>query len=538
MSKRFVQSLMQASSFAAPVLLPALILACQIVCGCTKGDAAEETARADIVVIGDMNMFGQLERPAVQFPHDLHTEAMKERKTDCTACHGTQENGYLSPLFVASPANASRQQVMDLFHDKCIGCHNESMAAGLKAGPVACGDCHRRDPVYVSTRVPFGFDTSLHYRHLKANAGKCDPCHHIFDDKAKKLVYVEGKENPCRDCHREKTEENRSSFKIAAHEACIRCHQEKAVAHPGEPVGPQFCAGCHDLGHQQAIKEVENPPRLKRGQPDLVLLSVRDRDIKYSKLNTVPFSHVDHERFTTTCRVCHHETLSSCNECHTPAGDEKGSGVTTQGAMHDMKSDHSCIGCHQTKTHETQCAGCHDLMEQGRLSEHACPICHAGPPPEQKKAFESKLVSIDQFHPVILDNEMDFKTSDIPDSITIGVLAKEYRPAKMPHRKIIDTLRRYIKENKLATHFHGADAIMCQGCHHHGALGRRPALCENCHGKPFNESELFRPGLYGAYHRQCLGCHLSMNIQEESDCVRCHKKRENGESAEPAHRSE
>ncbi|NIV34748.1 MAG: cytochrome C, partial [Anaerolineae bacterium] len=125
--------------------------------------------------------------------------------------HVVQDDGYLSATYKPL-VDADAQEVMDLYHENCIGCHQEIADEGAKAGPVACGDCHLRQPAYVSSRQPFGFDNSLHYRHVKAAKEDCKACHHVYDEVAKELVYVEGKESSCRDCHREETEENRSAF--------------------------------------------------------------------------------------------------------------------------------------------------------------------------------------------------------------------------------------------------------------------------------------------------------------------------------------
>ncbi|MEJ2722076.1 MAG: cytochrome c3 family protein, partial [bacterium] len=282
----------------------------------------------------------------------------------------------------------------------------------------------------------------------------------------------------------------------------------------------------HDPQRQAAIKVIENPPRLERGQPDFVLLSAPPADLKSSKLNTVPFSHINHEKATTTCRGCHHETLARCTDCHTLWGDEKGSEVTLQQAMHNMTSRHSCVGCHNTHKTDIGCAGCHDLMEQARLSEHACNICHAGPPPPKLEKVKSLYTSMDQFQPKPADVKLTFTADEIPDTVTIGVLAKEYPPVKMPHGLITRKLSAYIAASRIATHFHGREDVVCEGCHHHGSIGRQPALCENCHREPFNENDLFRPGLYGAYHQRCIGCHVSMDIQNPSDCKVCHKEGE------------
>jgi hypothetical protein len=412
--------------------------------------------------------------------------------------------------------------VEDLYHDECVGCHVETESEGLKSGPVSCGECHRKSPMYTSSWKSFGFDKSLHYRHIKANKDKCEPCHHVYDEKAEKLVYIEGQENPCRDCHREVTSDNRSSFRLAAHESCLDCHLEVSSTRPDDRVGPVACRGCHDPQQQLAIEVVEQPPRLKRGQPDFVLLSAPEADLEFSKLNTVPFSHSDHEKATNTCRACHHDELAPCGQCHTLTGSDKGHGVTLQQAMHRTSSNHSCVGCHQLEKSQPQCAGCHDLMEQGRLSEHACNICHSGPAPEELADSQSQKRSMDMYRPAPAMTALSVPVEEIPDTITVRAISQRYPTVKMPHRKIVVNLSDSIKNSKIATHFHGHEDVVCQGCHHHGAIGRKPALCENCHGEPFRESDLFTPGLKGAFHRQCLGCHLSMGLQAASNCSACH----------------
>lgn len=513
------------AAISACCALAVVSLCCLLLCGCSEGGAAEQTARPDLVEIDITGLLGEAERAPVQFPHDLHTEAVKEEGKDCTVCHRKQENDRLSPKYMRAE-DLSGDELMELYHDNCIACHTEKTDAGVKAGPVACGDCHRREPLYASSRRPFGFDKSLHYRHIAANDDKCEACHHVYDEKAEKLVYEKGKENPCRDCHREETEENRSSFKLAAHWACIGCHVKIAEERPEAKVGPQVCVGCHDPERQLAVEVVEKPPRLKRNQPDFVLLSAPEAELESSKLATVPFSHVGHEGFAATCRVCHHETLNRCNECHTLAGSDKSEGVMLQQAMHGMTSDHSCVGCHEVAKSGAECAGCHDLMEGGRLSEHACDICHAGPPPQVLEDVRSQYTSLDEFRPQFSEATLSLAYADIPDSVLIGVLSNEYKPAVMPHRRIIDKLSEHIRNSKVATYFHGHEDVVCQGCHHHGSVGVRPALCENCHGRPFDKRDLYKPGLYGAYHRQCLGCHESMNMEKPSDCTGCHAKKE------------
>jgi hypothetical protein len=268
-----------------------------------------------------------------------------------------------------------------------------------------------------------------------------------------------------------------------------------------------------------------------RGQPDFVLLSAQAHEREASRLNTVPFSHIGHEGFNNSCRVCHHEGMQACTECHSLQGMEKGDNVTLQQAMHNINSEHSCIGCHEEHKADIGCAGCHDQIEQARLSEHSCTICHAGPSPDMVDAVRSQYNSLDDFRPTPEDVELSFTVEEIPEKVVIDAVSRhydsaamdEYDPVTMQHRQHVTKLREHIAGNKIAVYFHGHEDVVCQGCHHHGSIGRRPALCENCHGEPFNENDLFKPGLYGAYHRQCLGCHVSMKLQDESDCAYCHK---------------
>ena len=513
---------MQASQLMPIALLGMLSICCFSWLGCSASEAAEQVTRPDLVVVADGTPFAGLDRPSVLFPHDLHTEVMKERNEDCTICHPLDPDGRLSSRYQRLE-EIEEDDLIDLYHDDCIGCHQERASANQAAGPVACGDCHRQRPAYVSSRQPFGFDKSLHSRHIKASQEKCDGCHHRYDEVKKELVYVEGEESSCRDCHREETEENRSSFKVAAHQACIGCHRDPpAELAKTDSQGPQFCSGCHDEQRQLAIEAVEQAPRLKRKQPDFALLSASAADLESSKLRTVPFSHVDHERDAVSCRTCHHETLDACSSCHTLMGTEESDGVTLYQAMHGVRSDSSCVGCHQTKTAAPECAGCHEVREQGRLLEDGCEVCHAGPLPEKLESERAKYTSMEGFRPKPVEAGPDATAIEVPETVVMGALSEEYERAEMPHRKIVEKLRQHIRESSTATYFHRSDEVVCQGCHHQSPAGEKPPLCQSCHEREPSGSDLLKPGLRGAYHRQCLGCHQSMDLQKPSDCTGCH----------------
>jgi hypothetical protein len=281
-----------------------------------------------------------------------------------------------------------------------------------------------------------------------------------------------------------------------------------------------------------AIEKVEKPPRLKRNQPDFILLSASEADLESSQVRTVPFSHVDHEEATDSCRSCHHETLNSCTECHTLKGSDDGDGVTLYQAMHGFVEEPSCVGCHETEKASTECAGCHAAMAQQQLPEEGCELCHAGPPPDRVESERARYTSMDAFLPAPAEVRLSFVGDDIPETVTIGGLSDQYQPAEMPHRRIVEKLSQLIADSSTASYFHGHEDVVCQGCHHQSPVGEKPPLCESCHGAhgvaASASSEPLKPGLLGAYHRQCLGCHQSMEIEKPSDCFGCHPAKEEG----------
>lgn len=217
-------------------------------CGCSNGDAAvqAQAARADVLLLDSGLPAIELDRPPVEFPHDKHTDVMKDRGEDCTICHPLGQDEVLSLLYQRAPgadapdateaaskaSNASSVSVEDLkaiYHEHCLDCHKTLADEGEPTGPVTCGECHRTEQIYTSSRMPIGFDKSLHYRHVKSQESKCENCHHEYDEDTETLIYVKGKEASCRDCHREQTVDNRSSFRLAAHSACIECHRKTTL---------------------------------------------------------------------------------------------------------------------------------------------------------------------------------------------------------------------------------------------------------------------------------------------------------------------
>ena len=500
--------------------------------------------RSDVIKIDTLKIFGGLEKPEVVFLHDLHTDALEKKNKDCSACHISGKNFEVIPdtlksaverIDMMSPKfkrlrDISRKEVMDIYHANCIECHTNMMADGEKAGPVTCGECHKKETV-ISSRQPMGFDNSLHFRHTKAHEKKCELCHHEFDTKTKQLVYVKEKEGSCRHCHKKEQAENRISMQLASHLSCIDCHK-KTIAQK-KKAGPVKCEGCHDLQHQEMTEKVIPVPRMERKQPDAVLIKTGNQEDLLTKMDAVPFDHKAHETYNNTCRVCHHESMDQCGKCHTLKGTKEGNHINTERAMHHPGDKQSCTGCHVMKQDDKKCAGCHVFMEKARRNESSasCVTCHMFKLPEAEGQKTAALLSKDEMTEsaakMLLSRKpvtSTYPDEDIPEKVIIKDLANKYKPAELPHRKMVATLVNNIKDNKLANYFHREEGTLCQGCHHNSPPAKKPSRCSNCHSKPFDEKNPFRPGLSGAYHIQCMGCHKEMGI-EKIGCTDCHKER-------------
>ena len=523
------------------VILTAIVTGSLIVSGTVVFGVATQPKkaleyRADIINIDSMKVFGKLERPSVTFFHQKHTAALEKSGKDCAVCHLTakdpaQDEERMSTLYMRLK-NTSKQEVMDIYHDNCISCHKKTKAAKEPSGPLDCGGCHRDRVNVVSSWRPIGMDKSLHYRHSKAQDNKCEKCHHEYNENTKKLFYAKGKEGTCRYCHGEKTEENRISMRLASHIACIDCHR-KAMA-KDESAGPDKCNGCHEPEEQKLIEKVKDVPRMKRNQPDYAFVKTAASHNKKSnpstRMNLVPFNHQAHEQYNDSCRVCHHAALDDCVQCHTLQGSKEGDNVMLEQAMHRLNVNQSCMGCHEAKLIDPNCAGCHTSFEKKRQQgTDSCVNCHMVPPsqitnelrPVEEKTLAAEILEARKAITVTYDEQ------EIPETVVIDALTNQYEPVKLPHRKIVNSLFNNIKNNKLANFFHHEKGTICQGCHHNSPAAKKPPACVSCHSKPFNEKDPFKPGLMAAYHRQCMECHKAMNIKKpvSTDCIACHAKK-------------
>jgi hypothetical protein len=507
-----------------------ICLTCSGNYGAKGPSESEMQQRPDIIQIDSMQQFGKLERPTVTYLHQKHTEALEKKNKDCKACHLTEKDRLVFKYMRLD--DSSPNAVMDVYHSNCIACHQQTAAANEKSGPLTCGECHRERTDLVSIWQPMGMDKSLHYRHIKAQDKKCERCHHQYNEVTKKLFYAKGKEATCRYCHREVKEKNRISTQQAFHLECINCHRKTLAQF--KDAGPITCGGCHNPAEQKLIEKLKEVPRIQRNQPDTVFVRDSKSGIKDSRKTTrmkmVPFNHKSHEAYNDTCRVCHHADLNACVQCHTLEGTKEGNFVALEASMHRLNVKMSCLGCHEMSQRAPECAGCHISIAKTRQQEaSACKACHMA---DVTQVVESLQYTNEKELAAMYLNARKPLTelhalSDIPETVEIKSLMNQYESVKMPHRKIIQTLSNNIKDSRLVAYFHADKNTLCQGCHHNSPAAKKPPNCASCHGRPFEEQDLFKPGLKAAYHRQCMACHEAMGRAKPvaTNCVACHQKK-------------
>ncbi|MYL81728.1 choline transporter [Desulfovibrio aerotolerans] len=545
--------------------------------------------RADIITIDAMKAYGSLSQPKVVFLHDKHTTALGKQKDfykkECGTCHTSDKDGVMQLGFQRDGAPVSAEKLRDGFHAGCISCHKDMAAVGQKTGPtdVQCKGCHTATPDVASNWQPITVDKRLHFRHAATQEkaeNKCGACHHIYGEKAGKTIPAPKPEDvpgSCSYCHGPTTtvDEKRQpkeirSLRLAAHGECVTCHKATAAAGKDVPTGPITCAGCHGPLDQKAIAEtsLKKVPqgadlRIKRGQPDFAMVrpAVSETPVivdgkpakPYAGMQPVPFDHKYHEAKNETCVSCHHASLTSCSAtCHTPAGAKEGGFVTLEAAMHKVGATQSCAGCHAVIQKKPECAGCHNAMPKGVGDVSQCGSCHVTPEGDLKDAAAAMMTKTAgketaaaeaDLAKKLLAGKRDVTTTiaanDIPETVKIGSLSKDYEPSVLPHRKIVLAMLEGMKDSKLAGAFHATDVAVCQGCHHNSPGSTTPPRCGSCHQAVESTTASARPALKAAYHTQCMGCHTAMGIEGKvvdkgadakpvpaaTDCAGCHKEK-------------
>lgn len=533
-----------------------------------------------VLMIDHLGSAKALERPPVAFNHDQHTKALNSKTAqDCGACHLLKKpdpqgpdkkiDTYLFPKDNFDRTNLT--ETMVAYHNACASCHKTMSKEGKKTGPKIglCGKCHvrigKKEPAKWSKSPIFNYvQHSKHLQTIGKNqkvknyniAGQvelvgelrepnsnCYLCHHEYDNKTKKLYYSKDKENSCGACHKAKDEKNVRSLRNVVHAACIGCHtkandeiKEENTLISGIPsnkakkkLAPTRCQGCHKEEMAPTATELAQTPRLMRGQKDFMELSYTEQGPESnvattrSRMKSVYFNHKSHEPRAQFCNSCHHHSLESCKNCHTLTGNSgKGGGISYERAFHLATSKTACIGCHKGAKSTSSCAGCHQSMPDKSLSESTCSVCHAGP--KDGKPIEQPDL------PTTFDKER------VPDKILVKTIEKEFKPADFPHAKIVAKLSKISNESPLAKAFHAqkGENSICAGCHHRteqsAAQTKKVPACISCHTKSFEPSNLGKPGILAAYHRQCMGCHESMNQKPLSlDCAKCHQPKDNAQ---------
>jgi len=83
-------------------------------------------------------------RPPAAFQHDRHNDQAKI--FDCGVCHHLYEKGKKVEGATSEDRKCSECHYKDddmslasAYHNRCKGCHSEK-----KAGPILCGECHRK----------------------------------------------------------------------------------------------------------------------------------------------------------------------------------------------------------------------------------------------------------------------------------------------------------------------------------------------------------------------------------------------------------
>lgn len=108
-----------------------------------------------------------------------------------------------------------------------------------------------------------------------------------------------------------------------------------------------------------------------------------------------------------------------------------------------------------------------------------------------------------------------FANKQVPDLVVLDQLASLYLPVPFDHKG------------------HAAMAEMtgnCAVCHHYTPQGAAYPACRTCHSAEAG-ADIRKPGLRGAYHRQCLSCHREWG--GEASCSVCHQPRAGRPSRTP-----
>lgn len=131
----------------------------------------------------------------------------------------------------------------------------------------------------------------------------------------------------------------------------------------------------------------------------------------------------------------------------------------------------------------------------------------------------------------------DVPTTRVPclKSCPRGVMVhqtSEHQLGEAPDKIVLDDLVDIYKSVHFDHKLHAQMAEMggdCATCHHYSPPGHIPP-CRECHSPDLESTDLQKPNLKGAYHRQCLACHAEWS--HETKCVVCHVPNNSGDVPE------
>ncbi|HLE12236.1 MAG: hypothetical protein A2504_13885 [Bdellovibrionales bacterium RIFOXYD12_FULL_39_22] len=116
-------------------------------------------------------------------------------------------------------------------------------------------------------------------------------------------------------------------------------------------------------------------------------------------------------------------------------------------------------------------------------------------------------------------NSNKHNLSEGPGIVFFKDIAEHFTPVKFDHRAHADMSSLGVEK--------------CNFCHHFTPPGKIQP-CRDCHTK--NSEDLKRPGLKGAYHRQCLGCHREWS--HDNKCFSCHENTDKKTPVDPSDKSD
>ena len=112
-------------------------------------------AQEEVYQIEHTDIFNTLRRPSVEFPHEMHVEALED--AGCGACHHAPDpvTGKLTSAedeeagcveCHESRAQGNTPGLREAFHGSCTVCHRRLRHfKDSTGGPTTCGECHNAE---------------------------------------------------------------------------------------------------------------------------------------------------------------------------------------------------------------------------------------------------------------------------------------------------------------------------------------------------------------------------------------------------------